>query len=171
MTAIRFWAIRWWSAARFPTLSVPPGGHIYFTLKDPQAGISAILWASQARLLPFELKQGLEVYVTGNLRNLCTPTAPIPWSPAKLSRSASGSLQLAFEQTRQRLEAEGLFWDEHKQPLPAFPQRIGIVTSRTGAVIQDMLRVIRRKHPGMDVLLFSVKVQGDGAAEERSLAP
>ncbi len=140
-------------------------GHVYFTLKDAGAGISGILWAGLAKNLSFELKDGLAVYITGNLE-IYAPNGTYSLVARKIEPVGVGPLQLAFQQIKEKLEAEGLFLPEFKKPIPAFPKRIGIVTSRTGAVIHDMLRVIRRKNPMVDVLLAPVKVQGVGAAEE-----
>ena len=140
-------------------------GHIYFTLKDPTASIGGILWASTASRLTFDLKDGLEVYLTGRLE-IYKPSGSYSLVASKIEPVGVGALQLAFEQIKARLDAEGLFMDEFKKPIPEFPERIGLITSSTGAVIHDMLRVIRRKNPLVDVLLHPVKVQGEGAAAE-----
>ncbi len=144
-------------------------GHVYFTLKDESASISGILWASLARKLNFELEDGLEVYLTGKLE-IYAPSGTYSIVGQKIEPVGIGSLQLAFQQIKERLEAEGLFLPEFKQPIPEFPTRVGIITSRTGAVIHDMLRVIRRKNPLVDVLLLPATVQGEGAAEEIAAA-
>jgi exodeoxyribonuclease VII large subunit len=140
-------------------------GHIYFTLKDGEASIGGILWAGVANRLNFDLKDGQAVYLTGKLE-IYGRSGTYSLVASKLEPVGVGALQLAFEQIKARLEAEGLFMEDFKKPLPDFPQRIGIVTSSTGAVIHDMLRVIRRKNSFLDVLLFPVKVQGEGAATE-----
>lgn len=140
-------------------------GHIYFTLKDEGASIGGILWASTANRLSFEMRDGLEVYLTGRME-IYRPSGNYSLVGTKIEPVGIGALQLAFQQIKTRLEAEGLFMDEFKKPIPEFPERIGIITSSTGAVIHDMLRVIRRKNPWVHVLLFPVKVQGDGAAIE-----
>lgn len=144
-------------------------GHVYFTLKDEQAAIGGILWASTANRLHFELEPGQEVYLTGRLE-IYRPSGTYSIVASKMEPVGVGALQLAFQQIKERLEAEGLFLDEYKKPLPEFPQRIGIVTSSTGAVIHDMLRVLRQKNPLVDVLLHPAKVQGEGAAQEIALA-
>lgn len=140
-------------------------GHVYFTLKDPEASIGGILWASTAGRLNFDLKDGLEVYLTGRLE-IYKPSGSYSIVGSKIEPVGIGALQLAFEQIKARLEAEGLFMEEFKKEIPEFPARIGIITSSTGAVIHDMLRVIRRKNPMVDVILHPVKVQGEGAALE-----
>ncbi len=144
-------------------------GHVYFTLKDEEAAINGILWASTASRLNFDLKDGLEVYLTGRLE-IYRPSGTYSIVASKLEPVGIGALQLAFQQIKARLEAEGLFMEEFKKELPEFPERIGIVTSSTGAVIHDMLRVIRRKNPMVHVLLYPVKVQGEGAADEIAAA-
>lgn len=140
-------------------------GHVYFTLKDENASIGGILWASTASRLNFDLKDGLEVFLTGRLE-IYRPSGTYSLVASKIEPVGIGALQLAFLQIKAKLEAEGLFMEDFKKPLPDFPQRIGIVTSSTGAVIHDMLRVIRRKNPLVYVLLAPVKVQGEGAALE-----
>lgn len=144
-------------------------GHVYFTLKDEGAAINGILWASLANRLTFDLENGLEVYLTGRLE-IYRPHGTYSIVGSKIEPVGVGPLQLAFQQIKARLEAEGLFMEEFKKELPEFPQRIGIITSSTGAVIHDMLRVIRRKNPLVDVLLHPVRVQGEGAADEIAAA-
>jgi exodeoxyribonuclease VII large subunit len=144
-------------------------GHVYFTLKDEEASINGILWASTVNRLNFDLQDGLEVYLTGRLA-IYRPNGNYAIVGSKMEPVGVGALQLAFQQIKARLEAEGLFMEEFKKEIPAFPQRIGLITSSTGAVIHDMLRVIRRKNPMVDVLLYPVKVQGEGAADEIAAA-
>jgi exodeoxyribonuclease VII large subunit len=140
-------------------------GHVYLTLKDEHAAMSAVIWASTAKAMAFELKDGLEVYATGDLE-VYVPNGTYSLVIRKIEPVGVGSLQLAFEQIKARLDAEGLFDERYKQALPLFPLKLGIVTSPTGAVIHDMLRVIRRKNPNIDVLIAPAKVQGEGADQE-----
>lgn len=140
-------------------------GHLYFTLKDEEAAIGGIIWASTASRLRFDLEDGQEVFLTGRLE-IYRPQGTYSIVASKVEPVGIGPLQLAFLQIKARLEAEGLFMEEFKKAIPEFPQRIGIVTSGTGAVIHDMLRVIRRKNPMVDVLIAPVKVQGEGASDE-----
>lgn len=140
-------------------------GHVYFTLKDANASVRGILWASTASRLKFKLEDGMAVYLTGKLE-LYKPSGTYSIVGQKIEPVGVGSLQLAFQQTKEKLEAEGLFLDEFKQDLPVYPERIGIITSRTGAVIHDMLRVIRQKNPMVNVLLLPTAVQGLNAAGE-----
>jgi exodeoxyribonuclease VII large subunit len=145
-----------------------PRPHL-FTLRYHPASISGILWASTANRLNFDLEDGLEVYLTGRLE-IYKPSGTYSIVGSKIEPVGVGALQLAFQQIKARLEAEGLFMEEFKKEIPEFPERIGIVTSSTGAVIHDMLRVIRRKNPMMNILLAPVKVQGEGAADEIAAA-
>ena len=144
-------------------------GHVYFTLKDEGASIGGILWASTAARLKFDLEDGLDVYVTGKLE-IYRPSGSYSVIGSKIEPVGVGALQLAFQKLKEKLDAEGLFNEEYKKPIPEFPQRIGIVTSRTGAVIHDMIRTIRKKNPLVDILLLQAKVQGEGAAEEIAAA-
>lgn len=140
-------------------------GHIYLTLKDEESSISAVIWASMAAKLPFDLDDGLEVFASGKL-DVYPPNGTYSLVIQRLEPVGVGALQLAYEKLKTRLSAEGLFDEQHKQDIPQFAQRIGIVTSSTGAVIHDMLRVIRRKNEQMNVVLAPAKVQGQGAADD-----
>lgn len=144
-------------------------GHVYFTLKDEGAGMSGIIWAGLHKNLSFKLEDGLDVFLTGNIE-IYAPNGTYSIVARRIEPVGIGSLQLAFQQIKEKLETEGLFRAEFKKPLPPFPDKVGIVTSRTGAVIHDMLRVIRRKNPYVNVLVAPVKVQGPGSAEEIAAA-
>jgi exodeoxyribonuclease VII large subunit len=139
-------------------------GHVYFQLKDNSASLKAVVWASTAARLPFTLQNGLDVYATGTVE-VYAPSGTYSLVVKTLEPVGVGALQLAFQQLKERLEADGCFDPDLKQPLPSFPWRIGIITAKTGAVIHDMLRVIRRKNPLVRVLLYPVSVQGVGAAQ------
>lgn len=137
-------------------------GHYYITLKDAEASISLIVWASTAKRLRFAIEDGLDVYATGKIEIyarqgsyslICKSIEPV----------GVGGLQLAFEQLKKKLQGEGLFDEKNKKELPEYPERIGLITAQTGAVIHDMLRVIRRKYPLVNILLYPVPVQGDHA--------
>jgi exodeoxyribonuclease VII large subunit len=140
-------------------------GHLYFTLKDGNAQISGVMWRSRAANLTFRPQDGMKVIVGGKIcvyevRGVYQVDA---WSLRPLG---VGELQAAFERLKQKLAAEGLFDVARKRELPAFPRRIGIVTSPTGAALQDMLSVIKRRYPCVEIVLCPVNVQGLGAAEE-----
>ena len=140
-------------------------GHVYFTLKDDTASTNAVMWASTASKSKFKLEEGMELIATGDL-DLYAPNGSYSLVVKKIEPVGLGGLQLAYEQLKAQFDAEGLFDASRKQALPEFPFRIGIVTASTGAVIHDMMRVIRHKNPFVDVVLYPAKVQGEGASEE-----
>jgi exodeoxyribonuclease VII large subunit len=140
-------------------------GHLYFTLKDASAQIRCVCFREQARALKFRPEDGLHVTVRGSI-GVYDPRGEYQIYVSHIEPVGLGALQLAFEQLKKRLEAEGLFAPERKKPLPVLPRRIGVVTSPTGAAIRDILRVLKRRFPNAHVLLFPVKVQGEGAAKE-----
>jgi len=146
-------------------VSLSSRGHLYFMLKDGNAAIKGVLWASQVKNLKFDPTDGLEVFLTGKLE-VYAPGGTYSIITQRMEPVGVGVLQLAFEQLKEKLSAEGLFDPDFKQDLPFFPLKIGIITSPTGAVIHDMLRVIRRKNPLVSVLLAPVAVQGEGAASQ-----
>ncbi len=139
-------------------------GHIYFTLKDDHANLDCVMWGSRADKLRFDLEDGLAVRARGSL-TIYRQRGRFQLVVSALEPQGIGALQLAFEQLKKRLDAEGLFAPERKRPMPALPIRVGIVTSATGAALQDMLKVLRRL-PQLDVVVAPTPVQGDGAAEK-----
>ncbi len=139
-------------------------GHVYFSLKDDNASIKAVIWAGVANKLNFDLEDGTEVFVSGSI-DVYAPYGTYSIVAKNIEPVGIGAIQLAYLQIKEKLEKEGLFDAEHKQDIPEFPRRIGIITSSTGAVIHDMLRVLRRKNPMVDILLHPVTVQGEGAAQ------
>lgn len=154
-----------WVTGEISNLRVTTAGHIYFTLKDEGAQLRAVLFRNRLRRLRFEPADGqavlafgsLEVYAArGEYQLVCEVLEP----------RGLGALQLAFEQLKRRLEAEGLFEATRKRPLPPFPRRVGLVTSPTGAALRDFLRVATRRWPGLQVTICPVRVQGDAAAAE-----
>lgn len=140
-------------------------GHLYFNLKDRGAQIRCVCFRSRARILKFRAEDGLQVVAGGSL-GVYEPRGDYQLIVDLMEPKGIGSLQLAFEQLKARLQAEGLFDARHKKPLPLLPRCIGIVTSPTGAAIQDILRILRRRHGNIPVLIFPAKVQGEGAAAE-----
>ncbi|GBC78777.1 Exodeoxyribonuclease 7 large subunit [bacterium HR08] len=140
-------------------------GHWYFTLKDAHAQLSCVCFRLQNRLIRFRPEDGLEVYARGRL-SVYEKRGEYRLLVDYMEPVGVGSLQLAFEQLKARLAAEGLFDPERKRSLPLMPRKIGVITSPTGAVIRDILRILKRRNRGIDVLIFPVRVQGDGAAEE-----
>ncbi|MEJ2200892.1 MAG: exodeoxyribonuclease VII large subunit [Desulfuromonadaceae bacterium] len=156
-------------AGELSNLSTPVSGHCYFTLKDPDAQLRAVMFRAQFRLLGFALTPGMQVICRGRV-SLYAQRGELQLIVDSLEPQGVGSLQVAFEQLKSRLAAEGLFAVERKRPLPAYPRTIGVVTSKTGAAIHDILNVLRRRGAGVRVLLCPVRVQGEGAAEEIAAA-
>jgi len=144
-------------------------GHMYFTLKDAQAQIRGVMFRGHNRLLRFQPTDGLAVLVCGAV-TVYERRGEYQITVEFMEPRGVGALQLAFEQLKAKLEAEGLFRDSRKRPLPLLPRKIGIVTSPTGAVIRDMLTIIARRFPGLEVLIHPVAVQGVGAAGEIAAA-
>ncbi|WP_224360389.1 exodeoxyribonuclease VII large subunit [Hyalangium versicolor] len=143
-------------------------GHLYFTLKDAEACIDAKVWASTAGRLRFALRDGLEVVAEGSV-DVYAPQGRYSLIVQRLEPVGEGARALAFEQLKERLAAEGLIGDRRVRPprlLPFLPRRIGVVTSRTGAALQDFLRVLHSRNPRLSVLLCDARVQGEGSADE-----
>jgi len=154
-----------WLSGEISNFRVSPAGHAYFTLKDKFSQIDAVMFKGRMMKLQFTPDSGLEVIVfgqvtvyerRGNYQIVCDEMHP----------KGVGALQLAFEKLKKKLQAEGLFDEEHKKPLPLLPRRIGIVTSPTGAAIRDILNVLHRRFANVHVLLYPARVQGDEAAED-----
>ena len=140
-------------------------GHLYFTLKDASAQIRAVCFRNQARYLKFKPQDGISVIARGHL-SVYEARGEYQLYVDYLEPAGIGALQLAFEQLKQKLAAEGFFDAARKKPLPVLPRAIGVVTSPTGAVIRDILRILKRRFRNMSVTIYPVKVQGEGAAEE-----
>jgi exodeoxyribonuclease VII large subunit len=140
-------------------------GHLYFTLKDDRAQIRCVSFRNEARLLKFRPEDGLHVTVRGVL-SVYETRGEYQIYVQHIEPVGLGALQLAFEQLRRRLEAEGLFEATRKKPLPLLPRRIGLITSPAGAAVRDVLRVLRRRFPGVHVVVYPVRVQGEGAGKE-----
>ncbi len=145
--------------------STPASGHCYFSLKDADAQLRAVMFRSQSRLLGFAPQNGMQVVCRGRV-TLYPQRGELQLVVESLEPKGVGGLQLAFEQLKARLAAEGLFDAARKRALPAFPKTVGVVTSATGAAIHDILNVLRRRGAGVRVLLRAVRVQGEGAAKE-----
>ncbi len=139
--------------------------HQYFSLKDDHAVIQATIWSGIYQKLGFDLEEGMKVNVIGRVQ-VYEPSGSYSIIIEKAEPDGIGALAIQFEQLKKKLTEEGLFQERFKQPLPQFVKRIGVVTSRSGAVIRDIITTVSRRFPGVDILLYPTKVQGDGAAEE-----
>ena len=142
-----------------------PSGHVYLTLKDAGASISAVLWRGDAARLKFELKDGLALVCRGKI-DVYAPRGAYQLIIEHAEPKGKGALQLAFEQLKEKLRAEGLFDPGRKKTLPLRPRTIGVVTSPRGAAIADILRILERRYARLHILIYPAKVQGEGAAAE-----
>src|SRR5512137_1472752 len=163
----RFPAI--WVEGEISNFKHHTSGHMYFTLKDALAQIRGEMFRGHNRLLRFQPMDRLALLVREAV-TVYERRGDYQITAEFMEPKGVGALQLAFEQLKARLEAEGLFRDSRKRPLPLLPRKIGIVTSPTGAVIRDMLTIIGRRFPGLEVLIHPVAVQGAGAAGEIAAA-
>lgn len=142
-----------------------PSGHFYFNLKDERANLSAVMFRGGNSKLKFKPQDGLKVIAFGRI-SVYPPRGNYQIILTRMEPEGVGALQLAFEQLKKKLEALGYFKTERKRPIPKFPKTVGLVTSSSGAAIRDILNVIERRFSGLHVLIYPVKVQGVGAAEE-----
>ena len=154
-----------WVTGEISNFKHHSSGHMYFSLKDSGAQIPCVMWAGRNRSLYFEPQDGMQIVVQGRV-TVYEKRGYYQFDVWQMQPAGVGALQLAFEQLKQRLQNDGLFDQAHKKDLPAFPQRIGIVTSPTGAAIRDFVSVLRRRWPSIEIIVRPVKVQGQGAAEE-----
>src|SRR4030043_1614079 len=154
-----------WVEGEISNLRIPPSGRICFTLKDDFSQIRGVLFKMQARTLRFMPEDGLHIIGRGRV-SLYEKRGDYQLILESIEPKGMGALQLAFLQLREKLEREGLFDPALKKPIPMIPQKIGIVTSPTGAVIQDMLNILERRFNNLHILLYPVRVQGEGASSE-----
>ena len=139
--------------------------HQYFSLKDDRAVIQATIWAGIYQKLGFELEEGMKINVIGRVQ-IYEPSGSYSIIIEKAEPDGVGALAIQFEQLKKKLSEEGIFQDRFKQAIPQFAKKIGVVTSRSGAVIQDIITTVSRRFPGVEIVLYPTKVQGEGAAEE-----
>ncbi len=158
-----------WVSGEITNLRAQSSGHMYFTLKDAGSQLSCVLFRQEPVPQRAQLQDGQKVLVQGEV-TVYEARGQYQLLVRAVELQGVGALQLKFEQLKQRLAAEGLFATERKRPLPAYPQRIGLVTSPTGAAIRDVLHVIQRRHPGLEIILVPCRVQGEGAAAEIAVA-
>jgi exodeoxyribonuclease VII large subunit len=156
---------RIWVQGEISNFKQHTSGHIYFTLKDEGAQLSAVMWRSRVAYLMVQLEDGMKIIARGSI-TVYPPRGNYQIDIEQIQPLGVGELQMAFERLKQKLAAEGLFNDEHKKSIPEYPERVGIITSETGAALQDIRSVLSRRQPSLEVILFPVRVQGIGAAEE-----
>ena len=158
-----------WVSGEITNLRAQSSGHVYFTLKDVAAQLSCVLFRGTAAAQRGLLADGQKVLLQGDV-TVYETRGQYQLIVREVELQGVGALQIAFEKLKQQLAAEGLFAPERKRPLPRYPQRIGLVTSPTGAAIRDVLHVIQRRHPGLEIIFAPCRVQGDGAAREIAAA-
>jgi exodeoxyribonuclease VII large subunit len=154
-----------WVEGEVSNYHAAQSGHLYFTLKDAKAQVKCVCFRTQAMRLKFRPEDGLKLIVRGSI-SVYEPRGEYQIYVEHIEPSGVGALQLAFEQLKKRLEAEGLFDEARKKPLPMMPRRIGVVTSPRGAAVRDIIRILRRRFPNLHLIVYPVRVQGDGAAED-----
>jgi len=156
-----------WVEGEISNFRAHDSGHLYFTLKDRDAQIRAVMFRSQARLLRFRPENGMQIILRGRV-TVYEDRGELQLSAEHLEPKGAGALQIAFEQLKAKLESEGLFDGARKKSIPALPRCIGIVTSPKGAALRDILNILRRRHHSANVLIFPAQVQGEAAALEVS---
>ncbi|MDI6618142.1 MAG: exodeoxyribonuclease VII large subunit [Clostridiales bacterium] len=144
-------------------------GHMYFTLKDDGAKIKCVMFKNYCSNLKFMPEDGMSVIVSGNI-SLYERDGQYQIYVENMQPDGIGALYIAYEQLKKKLEAEGIFDRQHKKPIPKFPSKVGVVTSSTGAAVRDIINILSRRYPGIEILIVPVLVQGDGAAYEISEA-
>lgn len=156
-----------WLEGEISNFRAHDSGHLYFTLKDENAQIRVVMFRSSAKLLRFRPENGMQVVARGRV-TIYEDRGELQISAEYLEPKGAGALQIAFEQLKAKLEAEGLFAGERKKPIPSLPRRIGIVTSPQAAALRDVLNILRRRHRAAHVIIFPAQVQGEMAALEVS---
>ena len=154
-----------WVSGEISGTKLYPSGHYYFTLKDAEAQLRCVCFRSTHRFLKFKPQDGVAVLAWGRI-DVYEARGEYQLIVERLEPQGYGALQLAFEQLKKKLAAEGLFGVERKRALPRYPRRIGIVTSPRGAVIADMIHILSRRFPGLHIRLYPAQVQGEGSVEE-----
>src|SRR5215813_10696043 len=156
-----------WVEGEISNFRAHDSGHLYFTLRDRNSQIRSVMFRSQARLLRFRPENGMHIILRGRL-TVYEDRGELQLSAEYLEPKGAGALQIAFEQLKAKLEAEGLFDAVRKKAIPALPRRIGIVTSPQAAALRDILNILRRRHHSANILIFPAQVQGEAAALEVS---
>ena len=158
-----------WVEGEISNFRVPASGHYYFVLKDVESQVRCVMFRSQQRWMRFQPEDGLHVLCQARV-SVYEPRGEYQLLVEVMEPRGVGALQLAYEQMKRRFEAEGLFDPEHKKSIPFLTQRLGVVTSSTGAAIRDIIRVVRERYSNLEIYLYPVRVQGKGAAEEIAAA-
>jgi exodeoxyribonuclease VII large subunit len=158
-----------WVEGEVSNFKAAQSGHLYFTLKDAKAQVRCVCFRNQAIRLKFRPEDGLKLIVRGSI-SVYEPRGEYQIYVEHIEPAGLGALQLAFEQLKKRLAAEGLFDESRKKPLPVMPRRVGVVTSPRGAAVRDIIRILRRRFPNLHLIVYPVRVQGEGAAEEIAAA-
>lgn len=154
-----------WVEGEISNFTRAHSGHLYFNLKDEDSQLNAVMWRSNASKIPFKAEDGLQVVCCGRI-NVYAPRGQYQLQVERMEPKGKGSLQLAFEQLKEKLGKEGLFSQEKKKKIPLFPHKIGIVTSPRGAAVVDILQTLERRFARLHILIYPARVQGEGAAEE-----
>src|SRR4029077_6389863 len=154
-----------WVEGEISNFRAHDSGHLYFTLKDENSQLSAVMFRSQAKLLRFRPDNGMQIVVRGRI-TIYEDRGQLQISAEYLEPKGAGALQIAFEQIKAKLEAEGLFDSAHKKPIPTLPRRIGIITSPQAAALRDILNILERRHHSANILIFPAQVQGEAAPVE-----
>ena len=152
-----------WVRGEISNFRTPPSGHLYFTLKDSKSQLKAVCFRMRSRLLKFRPEDGMEVIARGSL-SVYAPRGDFQLVIESVEPVGPGALQIAFEKLKTQLQSEGLFDEAHKKKLPLLPAKVGVVTSPSGAAVQDILRVLSRRNDRLNILIFPALVQGSGAA-------
>src|SRR5580704_16856201 len=156
-----------WVEGEISNFRAPDSGHLYFTLKDGNAQIRVVMFSSKARLLRFRPADGMQVVVRGRV-TVYEDRGELQIATEHIEPKGAGGLQVAFEQLKAKLEAEGLFAAERKKAIPTLPARIGIVTSPQAAALRDILNILLRRHHTANVVIYPAQVQGEAAGAEVS---
>jgi exodeoxyribonuclease VII large subunit len=154
-----------WVEGEVSNLSLPSSGHIYFTLKDAGAQLRCVMFKGAAKNLKFRLTDGMAIITRGRI-SLYDQRGEYQLICEYLEPAGVGALQMAFIQLKDKLAREGLFADKHKRAMPRFPRRVGVITSPTGAAIHDILNILKRRFASLEILIYPVRVQGEGAARD-----
>lgn len=154
-----------WVQGEISNLAKPASGHLYFTLKDASAQVRCAMFKNRQSGMRFEPENGLQVLARAKI-GLYEGRGEYQLIIESLEPAGAGALQLAFEALKQKLATEGLFDEKHKQAIPSFPNTIGIITSATGAAVRDILSILERRYPSVNIIIYPVPVQGEGAAQK-----